>query len=334
MQEKYIFTDGDIVSRGLGLDGKDGIVIHNKETNVNGYVHNKRAKDDDSYYAPYLVYKIGTSLQVDVPETELRDVFINNGRVNSSFTNSSIIWDFDRFGAGKDYIIKSGYDFVSPYVAQEIYLIGNPLIAAERQETMPRRTIQQMVDDYVNSIIYYFTTKGSQFSETELSNIKQKLIDRLLFELRFGLQGVTEVKLRNNRPVQLDKYYSTSNKIFCLDKGEQYTSALLSMSDEQFENLLEERDQREKFDLVSGQGKIGPTSKEIIKFIYEHYPEQAQDFYSRLSKFTVNDLAQILDECTYMSVSHKKMVLREVAVRGQMFEQINQQHIKMPDVDR
>ena len=61
---------------------------------------------------------------------------------------------------------------------------------------------------------------------------------------------------------------------------------------------------------------------------------QARKFYRRLSEFTEEELETILSECTYMSECHKELALREFRTRGQIFQQIHQQHVDAQGQDR
>lgn len=332
----YIFGEKDIAKWMMDYTGEERPIIYNEKIDENGMAYTKSYKDDDSYYAPYLVYKIGEKLGVDVPKTELGDVShrskAGGWKWRNAFSSSSIIYDSDKFGKGKPPICCGpSYKYVHPAVIEETYFFNNPSINKERSET-PIRTVQQMVSDYVESTMFYLTTLGSkecgEYTNDELDKMKQKLIDRLLFGLRLGIKGVSEIKLQDNSNAQLDSYYLASDNMLFLHDPEVWAKKYVEISDEEFQGLLDRTDTYEYTNLAFEQGDGQPTSRDIIKCVYENYPEQAKNFYERLGKFTENDMEAILGKCEEMSPDHKKLALRTFKVRGQIYDQIHQQHIK------
>lgn len=332
----YIFGEKDIVKWMMDYTGEERPIIYNEKIDENGMAYTKSDTDDDSYYAPYLVYKIGEKLGVDIPKTELGDVShrskASGWKWRNAFSSSSIIYDSDKFGKGKPlYCCGPRYEYVHPAVIEETYFFKHPNINAERSKTLIR-TVQQMVSDYVDSAMFCLTTRGSkdsrEYTKVELDEMKQKLIDRLLFGLRFGIKGASAIKLQGKSNAQLDSYYLASDNMLFLHDSEVWAKKYVEISDEEFQGLLDRTDTYEYTNLAFEQGDGQPTSKDIIKCVYENYPEQAKNFYERLGKFTENDMEAILGECTDMSDNHKMLALRTFKVRGQIYDQIHQQHIK------
>ena len=332
----YIFDDSNIAKWIMGPTGELRPIVHNNREghDENGMVFSKSYIDDDSYYAPYLVCEIGKRIGLDVPRTEIDNVSYKNPYTKKryDFTRSSIVYDSDKFGKGTPpYCCAPRYEYVHPEVIEETYFLNQPNIKAERSKT-PIRTVQQMVSDYVESTMFYLTTRGSkecgEYTNEELDEMKQKLIDRLLFGLRFGIKGVSEIKLQDNSNAQLDSYYLASDNMLFLHDPEVWAKKYVEMSDEEFQKLLDRTDTYEYTNLAFEQGDGQPTSRDIIKCVYENYPEQAPKFYKRLEKLTENDLEAILGKCEKMSFNHKVLALRTFKVRGQIYDQIHQQHIK------
>lgn len=312
-------------------------VIFDKKNFRSGYIHTKRGTEDDSYYAPYLVYEIGKKVGINVPETEMRAVlYINLDKLyyRDSFSQSSIVYD-DNLGFGKYPFINNGCSHVAQEVIQADYLMRNPGIAEERRKNMYGRALPQMVDDYVNANIYYLTTRGSkpreEYSKSEIDGMKQELIDRILFGLRFGVHGNFDITLKDNKNARLDPYHLAADKMFCLGVREEWINEQLSKTDEEFKVALD-REYTPQYGLLPNIEV--PTSIDVIKFIYEHYPEQAQKSYQKLSSFTEQDLEEILKECTDMSECHKKFALRAFKMRCQEFDQIHQEHVKRETAEK
>ena len=328
----------ELTYKAVAPDRRIHQVIFDKKKCRSGYIHTKRYKEDDSYYAPYLVYKIGKKVGINVPETEMRAVlYINIDKIfyRDSFSESSIVYFNDNLWLGKYPLINNGYSHVAQEVVQGDYLMRNPGIAEERRKRMYGRVLRQMVDDYVNANLYFLTTRGSkpreEYSNNEIEEMKQELIDRALFGLRFGIHGNFDITLKDNRNAKLAPYYLANDNMFCLGVREEWINEQLSKTDEELETVLG-GEYTPQYGLLPNV--VAPTSIDVIKYIYEHYPKQAEKSYEKLSRFTEQDLEEELKECTCMSECHKKFALRAFRIRCQEFDQFHQEHIRTQSVEK
>ena len=70
----YILDEHNIAGWINGPTGEElRPIVHNgrEGRDENGMVFTKGSPEDDSYYSPYLVYRIGKKLGLDVPKTEI-----------------------------------------------------------------------------------------------------------------------------------------------------------------------------------------------------------------------------------------------------------------------
>lgn len=322
----------ELTYRAMAPDRTIHQVVYNNSKGKNGYIHNKNYTEDDSFYAPYLVYKIGEKVGVNVPETELGQILhlnVDKDYYRDSFFESSIVYD-DNLGDMKGFRINHGFSHVAPEVIFSSYLAENEGIANKRREEIRGRATSQTVDDYVNSYIYYLTTRGSkpreEYSKTEIDKMKQELIDRALFSLKLGTHSNFDVTLFNHKDAKLDPYYLSSRNMFSLNvSNEEWANESLSKSDDEFKKVMES-EYIPQYGLAPNV--FVPKAGDVVKYIFEKYPEQAKKSYEKLSKFTSKDFKDELDNCTRMSDVHKKFAMRVFDVRDKEFAEIYQEHLK------
>lgn len=316
----------------LAPNGRMYQTIVNKEKYKRGYINSKSYSEDDSFYAPYLLYKMGQKVGVEVPETELGIILhqnIDKDTFRDSFFESSIIYDETR---GVALWENDGLSHVSPRVLQDIYLMENPGIAEKRRNEMYGRTMDQTIDDYVNSNLHYLTTRGTksvqEYTKSEIDEMKQVLIDRALFGLKFGAHGMFDITLVDHKNARLDPYF-LSNNMLSLNVRNEWIEQELDKSDEEFEKTMN-NEYRSQYGLMPNIEV--PSFQSAVKYIFEKYPKQAEKSYEKLNKFTSEDLENELNSYSRMSDAHKKFALRSFEIRSKRFEEIYQEHLKKQEL--
>lgn len=321
----------------LAPDRKNHQGIFNKEKRKMGYIHNKIYNEDDSWYVPYLVYEIGKKTGIDVPETELGIVLhknINQSSFQNSFSESSIVYDGQPFY--NSFIrLNDNISYVSPEVIRGEYFSNNPDAAEKRRSAIGCYTDKTSIEDYVNSYVWYLTNHGSrprrEYSKSEIDEMKQKLIDRALFSLRFDSYGNFDIILRNHENADLEPYYPSRSGMYFLNVREEKVAEFLNESDEEFKNTM---DSNYDPQYISTPSALTNDSKQVMKYIFEKYPEQAEKAYKKLSSFTEKDFKELLESCTRMSENHKKVAIRTFEARGKEFDEVYQEHLKNQEQSR
>lgn len=292
---------------------------------------------DDDFYSPYILYRIGNKIGIDVPETELKHVDYTNLGCRSrseSYTQSSIVYDPaynyeahpTRHHGHKEYI---GQECVYERYLNENY----ERYEQEKRKMSPGMEIQRIqIDDYVNANVEYLKKYGSkpseEYTKKEIEEWKQELITRALLGLRLGIHGHFNIEITYGWNARLCSYFLASDNMFCLGDPEMDVQKYIDMEDEDLKDLLD-RIFIPQYYLYPQQDKESIYSRDVIAYIYEHYPQEAERAYERLSQFTQNDLEEILGECCdEISESHKKLALRILGIRTQEYDQIHQQYIK------
>ena len=294
--------------KAIGPDRKMHQVIFNRNKYMAGYIHNKSHDEDDSYYAPYLIYKIGQKVGVNVHETEVALVLhqnLNKPSYSTSFFESSIVYDnnLDDF---EEYKFNDGYSHAAQNVVQAIYFLDNPEANSAKRNEMNGNALKQVIDNYVESNIYFLMTRGNkakeEYSKSEIDKMKQELIDRALFGLKFGAHGNFDITMINHKNAKLDPYYLSNGNMLSLNVRNEWIEKQLEKNDEEFKKVLDS-EYKPQYGLMPNV--VMPTSRDVIKYIFDKYPEQAEKSYKKLIKFTKEDFYSELEECTRMSDSHK-----------------------------
>lgn len=292
---------------------------------------------DDDFFSPYIVYRIGEKIGIDVPETELKHVSYRNREsmsLSKSYTQSSIVYD----PAYRYLAHPTGNNGHREYIHQEnVYemYLNEHYKGEERYERRmpPGLGIQRIqIDDYVNANVEFLKKRGSkpteEYTEEEIKEWKQELITRALLGLKFGIHGHFNIETTYGWNASLCSYFLASDNMFCLGDPEMDVQEYINMEDKDLKSLLD-RISIPQYYLYPQQDIESLYSRDVIAYIYEHYPQEAQRAYERLSKFTQKDLEEVLGECSdEMSESHKKLALRIFGIRTQEYDQIHQKHIK------
>ena len=71
-----------------------------------------------------------------------------------------------------------------------------------------------------------------------------------------------------------------------------------------------------------------PTVEDMLNYIFENYPEQAEKSYKKLSRYGLKDFEADLENCDRMSEAHKKFASRAFEIREKVFEQLYRQHLR------
>ena len=321
-----------IISKELAPDRIIHKIIINEKNGRKGYIHNKISSTNDNYYSAYIVYKIGEKVGLDVPETEVvllphqkRDI----PTYYDEYVEASIVYDknLEEQDLGKEQEI-SHIDFDVIFAE---YLQKNPQKAQIRKEKIKGNAKQYTIDDYMEAYIYYLTEHGKKarqdYTKNDIDEIKQELVDRALFSLKYGTRGRFNVTVITDKSTiafkkigaTLEPYYISTHDTFLLNVQEEWIKELLKNKEE----IIEEKIQ---YELIPQYGLMPnteiPTSAEVIKDICLKYPEQAKKAYEKLSQFTEQDFENLLAECSRISELHKELALRVYKIKSQEFDQI------------
>ena len=69
-------------------------------------------------------------------------------------------------------------------------------------------------------------------------------------------------------------------------------------------------------------------AEDVVRYVFEQYPNQSEKSYKKLSKFTREDLEKELNSYNRMRSTHKKFALRIFDIRNKEFNQIYQEHMR------
>ncbi len=316
------------VMQALGPEGRRHYVVHNKTKEKYGLIYNKKDKDDQSFYAPYLMYVIGKKCGIDVPETELGFYLINDidqlvPSYKDSFFESSLVY------TDIDPIFGRNIAHVSQEVIDSTYLSENPQ-AAEKRRDQDRGRVQKMnFEEYVESNVYYLISRGSkprqEYSRAEIDAMRQELVDRAMFGLKLGIQGQTSIDLFNYKNAKLSPYYLSSHNMLLLGINNDWVASTLDESDEAFKESI---DYELKTQFGVPYNYVIPTSEQLLNHIFETYPEQAERAYNKVTAFSKEDLEAELNSYTHLDETHKKMAMRIFEMRDKEFQKVHEEQKK------
>lgn len=296
-----------------------------------GYIHNKLHREDDSFYSPYLVYEIGNRMGISVPETEVGIIMhpnVDKYTYTESFFESSIVYDREPY-MHKMIRLHDNLAYVAPEIVEAEYFANHQEEAWKRRTPMGGWTNQKTVENYVESYTWYIINHGKkpaeEYTKQEIDEIKQELVDRALFSLRYDSHGNFDVRLTDYKNAELEPYYPSKMRMYMLNVREEKVAEHLTESEEEFRKTLDSNDMLQ---YVAKPGELNPTVQSVVRKIFEKYPEYAEKSYKKLSAFTTQDMEALLETCTRMSDNHKKFALRAFEVRGKDFDEVYQEHLK------
>ena len=317
----------------IAPDGMQHITVFNKEKYRVGYIHNKLHKEDDSYYSPYLVYEIGKKVGIDVPETEIALILhknINQDYYRDSWFESSIIYDRHPYFENMIRVYDDLYYRKFDSIKNEYQAI------VDKSSTQPDievkdRTIENYVEAYTWYLMNYGSKPKEQYTKQEIDNIKQELIDRALFSLRFDSWSDFDICLVNNKNAQLEPYYPSRRGMYLLNVREEKVEEYLMQDDEQFKVTL---DTNYKPQYIANNANVSQTVSDVVRDIFKKYPKFAEKSYKKMKKFTSRDMKELLESCTRMSDNHKRFTLRAFEFRGKEFDEIYEEYLRNQEQDR
>ncbi|MCI8277831.1 MAG: hypothetical protein HFJ46_08045 [Clostridia bacterium] len=321
-------SEYETVMKALGPDSRFHYLVHNKTQDKFGYLFNKRYSEDDSHYAPYLMYKMAKKIGINAPETELgiyleKDIDLATYR--DSFYEASLVYrpEWDSFSFRMSNL---GLSYAAQEVVQAIYFQDNPEVA--QKSHTPRKT-PITVDEYIMSNIYFITSRGSkpkdEYTEEEISSIKQELIDRLMFGLKFGIDGQTSIRMFEHANARLDTYYLSSSNMLDLNLHYDWINDMLKIDDKEF---LEQVDREHKPQYGISPYEQVPNAKKVLNYIYKKYPKEAENSYKKISLYTKADFEEELNSLKRLSPEKKKFAIRFFDVKQKEFASAYQEHLK------
>lgn len=315
--------------KSLGPDGRFHYLVYNSEADKYAYVFNKKYTEDASFYSPYLVHKIGKKIGINVPSTELGlylEKDIDTGNYRDSFYETSLVY-LD--GMSKFSRFSRDFSYADPEVVQAIYLSEDEKGAQERREKAFGNAIPITIDEYVMSNLHFITTRGNkskqEFSEQEIEDIKQELIDRAMFGLKFGIHGKNSIVMYGHKNAKLDNYYLSSSNMFSFNVRTEWIEEQLKKDDDEFKKAID-LEYRPQYGLLPNISE--PTNKQLLDYIYAKYPKQAEKAYKKISSYTEQDLKEELSTYTRLEDSRKEYALRVFKAKEKEFNESYKNHLK------
>lgn len=328
-------TEYEIIMKAPGADKRLHYVVHNKENNKCALIYNKKDSDDASFYSPYLMHVVGKKVGINVPETELGIILhkdIDKYTYKDSFYESSLVYrdDIDAMP-----FFTSNLSHVSQDVVKATYFLENSGAHSREYEHHKGNAIPITLEEYVNSNIYYLTTRGrkprQEYTKNEIDEMKQELIDRVMFGIKLGIHGTTNITLRDNKNARLDPYYLSSRNMFSFNVHNEWIEAELAETDEKFRENIE---QEYKPQIGIPPNVLEPNSQDVLRYVFKKYPKQAEEAYKKLKQFTKDDLKSELESYSRLDENHKRFALRVFETREKDFDQVYEEYKKNKDQER
>ena len=307
----------EIILRKIGPDSREHYVVCNNETDECALLYNKKEIDDASFYAPHLMTSIGNKIGIKVPKTEVGYMLhkdIDKTSYSATFFESTLVYIEDTM---KMAFLYTNLAFVHQDVIQSIYYEENPEIGKSRDIDIYNGID---IDDYINSYIHFLTTRG----EENPGEVRQEIIDRIIFDLKLGIKGINNIKLRNNKNAELQPHYLSSGMLG-LNLRKEWINQELEKEEQEFTKDIE-NEFKPQFKL-SGKRERASTS-EILKYLLEKYPEQTRKAHKKVEKFKEEDLKRELENCEGIEEFHKEFALKVFSSRNKEFEEIIERTIE------
>lgn len=307
-----VYTD---LERNVGLDGMVRFCIYNNEKDKYAHIYNKRSLSDDSHYAPYILYLIGKKTGIDVPETELKACLIpdiETGFYRDAFYQSSLVYlnGIERY----------------PFLNRQITFFPFSVVKSFYYNSMGRpenRGGYDTVEDYINANMHYFSVRQkTPISEEQKQEIKQQLIDNLMFGLKLGVRGesaISESKFDNPR---LNSFYLTSSNMLCLNLRTEKASELASEKISDLKKFAESEFPVQYNISSDKRSSVG----EVVKYLYDNYPTETEKSYNKLKQFGTYNLKSVLDNFSEMDEVHKKLALQLFTIRQKEIYDVHKEY--------
>lgn len=310
--DSTIYTD---LERGIGPDRMIHYSIYNEEKYKYAHIYNKASTYDDSHYAPYLVYLIGKKAGIDVPETELKACLIpdiKTGLYRDAFYQSSLVY---MNGVEKEPFFNRQITFFPFSVIKSFYYNSTG-----KEE---KRDGYNTVEDYINANIHYFKVRQkTPIPEEQKAEIRQRLIDNLMFGLRLGIRGECDIiESKFDNPI-LNSFYLTSRNMLCLNLETSKADELANMKESDLKQFSEREFPVQYNVTVDRRSSVG----EVVRYLYENYPAETEKSYNKLKQFGVYDLKNTLDGFSEMDEAHKKLALKLFEIRQKEIYDIHKEY--------
>lgn len=283
--------------------------IEDWENGIMGY--------NDGYISPYIVYNVGKITQVDVPETELRDIF-TGAKCATTLSDTVIVYD-SYCASGNRCYVEGIAEYIHPASIFEKYKFN-----VEPSESGCE--LQNYIETYLN----YVENCSGKMTEGNKNLWKQELIKRALLGLMMGMHGDFGIIKRSSGDLELGTYFLGSATILGFDTKENDAKDYIQMDDEQFAKMVEES-YTPQFLLPKTNNQISESIsyKDVIEYIYKQYPQEAISAYVQLNKCSCQELKRILDKCSdRISPAHIELALRMFETRKLAYDQIHQIYVK------
>lgn len=319
-RKKFDFTPYDVhtytgLDRTIGPDGFRHFCIYNEKKFQYAYIYNKRTVSDDSHYAPYIIYVLGKKAGINVPETELKACLIpdiETGLYRDAFPQSSLVY-INNIGIGpfsNRQVTSFPFSVVKSFYYDSIGKVEN-------------NSEYDTVDDYINANMYYISQRQKNpMSEEEKAGIRQTLVDNLMFGLKLGVRGETDIiESRCDNP-RLNSFYLTSGNMLCLSLRPSKVNELISGKVSELAQFAE----REFPTQYSISGDEKSSVGEVVRYLYDKYPEETEKAYNKLKQIGVYNLKVVLEDFSEMDEAHKKLALKLFSIRQKEIYDIHQEY--------
>lgn len=329
---KYVF-----VSRMVAPDRQVHSVIFDKEKIRNAYIVRRRYAEDMSFYAPYILSKIGQKIGVKTPETELGLFEVVDKRVGEyacTFEDASCVL----IDNSSVFNSSSYSSYISSEVAYDIFVEENPDHAEKHSQSCANvdgiRALPMTIDEYIDSTIFVLTSRGSkpqeQYTSSEIAQIRQQVIDRIILGLKLGIDGDTSIITYRNADARLSSYYLASNNMFGLNLRESWIMEEVSESDEEFLKFMD-REFPVQYGIPPNIEK--PSANDLFKYLLDKYPEQTEKAYKRVNTYTSQDLETELNSYTVLDSTHKQLALRVFSMRDKQLGKVYTDYLRTKGLD-
>lgn len=328
---KYVF-----VARTVAPDGQVHSVIFDKEKIRNAYIVRRKYAEDMSFYAPYILRKIGQKIGVKTPETELGLFEVVDKKVGEhayTFEDASCVF----IDNSSVFNSSSHSSYISPEVAYAIFGEQNPDIAEKHRESCDNvdeiRALPMTIDEYIDSTIFVLTSRGSkpqeQYTSSEISQMRQEVINRIVLGLKLGIDGDTSIITYRKSDARLSSYYLASNNMFGLNLRQSWITEEVSDSDEEFLKFMD-REFPVQYGIPPNIEK--PSANDLFKYLFDKYPQETEKAYKRVKAYTSKDLEKELNSYTVLDSTHKQLALRVFSMRDKQLGKVYNDYLRTKDL--
>ena len=314
-----------ILGKALGPDYNIHHIAHDLDSFRYGYIYSQKHSEDCSFYSPYLIYVLGKKIGIDVPEVELGILYSPQIQKEGLY-ETSIVYE-NGYGLYPGYNQKLAR--IEEDVIYSIFAQENSERAFELRKESTGKNKKMTVDEYIESMIYFLTSRGDkpqdEYSKNDIEDIKQELITRIMFGLRLGISGKTSVTMQDYKNATLDPYMLSSRDIYKFSEKDNCFNEMLSIDDKYFGEMLEE-DFSPQYGVPPNKNNI--DTAEFLSYLFLKYPKQAKKGYEKTRKISKDVLKKELNNFTRMSQVKKDFALKAFEIRQQALEKTYKNYLK------